>query len=189
MPNSSHSTSDRPVIERLWSGWRSAYVAGEATDARTAFDSGDHAASVFTQLLQSGLTDDETHIVHRGAHCFSIMNAFPYTNGHLLVLPYREVADLLDLDADETAELWAMVTTAVAVVRRAFSPDGVNVGVNLGRASGGSVPTHVHVHVVPRWTGDTNFMASVANTTSIPESLDVSAGKVRAAWAVVQSPS
>ena len=94
MPNSSRSTSDRPVIERLWSGWRSAYVAGEATDARTAFDSGDHAASVFTQLLQSGLTDEETHIVHRGAHCFAIMNAFPYTNGHLLVLPYREVADL-----------------------------------------------------------------------------------------------
>ena len=106
------------------------------------------------------------------------MNAFPYTNGHLIVLPYREVPDLLDLDAAETAELWATVTTAVDAVRRAFRPDGVNVGLNLGRASGGSVPTHVHVHVVPRWTGDTNFMASVANTQTIPESLPVSARKV-----------
>jgi diadenosine tetraphosphate (Ap4A) HIT family hydrolase len=170
------------VIERLWSGWRSAYVAGEAVDARAAFDSGADSASVFSQLLRSGLPDEETHIVHRGERCFAIMNAFPYTNGHLIVLPYREVPDLLDLDADETAELWATVTTAVGVVRRAFGPDGVNVGLNLGRASGGSVPTHLHVHVVPRWTGDTNFMSSIANTQTIPESLPVSARKVRLAW-------
>jgi ATP adenylyltransferase len=170
------------VIERMWSGWRSTYVAGEAVDSRAAFDTGAGAASVFTQLLASGLSDEETHVVHRGTTCFTIMNAYPYTNGHLLVVPYREVPDLLDLDAAETAELWATVTEAVAVVRRAFSPDGVNVGMNLGRASGGSVPTHVHVHVVPRWTGDTNFMASIANTQTIPESLDISARKVRAAW-------
>jgi ATP adenylyltransferase len=177
------------LIEQLWSGWRSAYVAGDAVDARASFDAGAGSGSVFTQLLASGLSDDETHIVHRGDRCFAIMNAFPYTNGHLLVLPYREVADLLDLDAAETTELWATVTTAVGAVRRAMQPDGVNVGVNLGRASGGSVPTHVHVHVVPRWTGDTNFMASIANTTSIPESLAVSAAKVRAAWPVTQTPS
>ena len=177
------------MIERLWSGWRAAYVAGEAVDARAAFDSGADSASVFSQLLRSGLPDEETHIVHRGERCFAIMNAFPYTNGHLIVLPYREVPDLLDLDADETAELWAMVTTAVAAVRRAFGPDGVNVGLNLGRASGGSVPTHLHVHVVPRWTGDTNFMASIANTTSIPESLGTSAAKVRAAWPATHASS
>jgi ATP adenylyltransferase len=170
------------VTEHLWSGWRSAYVAGEASDARAAFDSGAGAASVFTQLLESGLPDDETHIVHRGPTCFAIMNAYPYTNGHLIVLPYREVPDLLDLDAGETVELWETVTCAVAAVRRAFRPDGVNVGVNLGRASGGSVPTHLHVHVVPRWAGDTNFMMSVANTQTIPESLSVSARKVRDSW-------
>jgi ATP adenylyltransferase len=170
------------MIERLWSGWRSAYVAGEAVDTRSAFDSGADSPSVFTQLLESGLSDDDTHIVHRGRRCFAIMNAYPYTNGHLIVLPYREVADLLDLDSAETTELWATVTTAVSTVRLAFRPDGVNVGVNLGRASGGSVPTHLHVHVVPRWTGDTNFMSSIANTVTIPESLSVSARKVRDAW-------
>jgi ATP adenylyltransferase len=170
------------MIERLWSGWRSAYVAGEAVDTRSAFDSGADSPSVFTQLLESGLSDDDTHIVHRGRRCFAIMNAYPYTNGHLIVLPYREVADLLDLDTAETTELWATVTTAVSTVRLAFRPDGVNVGVNLGRASGGSVPTHLHVHVVPRWTGDTNFMSSIANTVTIPESLSVSARKVRDAW-------
>jgi ATP adenylyltransferase len=170
------------VIERLWSGWRSAYVAGDAVDSRAAFDVGAEASSVFTQLLESGLGDDETHIVHRGSRCFAIMNIYPYTNGHLLVVPYREVPDLLDLDPAESAELWATVAEAVAVVRRAFRPDGVNVGMNLGRASGGSVPSHVHVHVVPRWTGDTNFLAAVADTQTIPESLTVSARKVRTAW-------
>jgi len=178
-----------PVVEHLWSGWRSAYVAGDAVDARSSFDSGAGTSSVFTQLLQSGLTDEETHIVHRGPTCFAIMNAFPYTNGHLMVLPYREVPDLLDLDAAETAELWSTVTLAVEAVRHAFRPDGVNVGLNLGRASGGSVPTHVHVHVVPRWMGDTNFMTSVANTQTIPESLPVSARKVREAWPAGGLPS
>jgi ATP adenylyltransferase len=162
-------------VERLWSGWRSAYVAGEAVDTRASFDAGAGAASVFSQLLRSGLPDEETHIVHRGQLCFAIMNAFPYTNGHLMVLPYREVSDLVDLDDAETTELWGTVTAAVTAVRRAFHPDGVNVGMNLGRASGGSVPTHLHVHVV--------------NTQTIPESLPVSARKVREAWQAADLPS
>ncbi len=170
-------------LDRIWSGWRSAYVAGEAVDARAAFDRGDGAPSLFTQLLESGLSDDEVHIVHRGATCFAVMNAYPYTSGHLMVLPYREVADLALLDPAEAAELWATVTQAVGVVRAAFRPDGVNVGLNLGRASGGSVPSHLHVHVVPRWTGDSNFMSSIANAQTLPESLAESARKVRSAWA------
>ena len=99
-----------------------------------------------------------------------------------MVLPYREVADLTTLDAAETTELWASVTAAVEAVREAFRPDGVNVGLNLGRASGGSVPSHLHVHVVPRWTGDSNFMSAIANTQTLPESLAESARKVRDAW-------
>ena len=82
------------TLDRIWSGWRSAYVAGEGADSRAAFDLGAGAPSVFTQLLESGLSDDETHIVHRGPTCFAVMNAFPYTSGHLMVLPYREIADL-----------------------------------------------------------------------------------------------
>jgi len=111
------------------------------------------------------------------------MNLFPYTSGHLLVVPYREVADLEQLTEHETAELWSMVTTATGVIRVAFNPDGINIGLNLGRPAGGSIPEHLHVHVVPRWTGDTNFMSAVANTQTLPESLDATAAKIRGAWA------
>ena len=106
----------------------------------------------------------------------------PYSVGHLLVLPYREVAELEDLDPEETTELWATVTTAVLALKAAYRPDGINVGLNLGRPAGGSVSDHLHVHVVPRWTGDSNFMTSVANTRTLPESLPDTAAKLRAAW-------
>ena len=113
---------------------------------------------------------------------FGILNIHPYTAGHLLVLPYREVPDLADLTAAETGELWSTVTDAVVAVRVAYAPDGLNVGLNLGRPAGGSVPSHLHVHVVPRWTGDSNFMSSIANTQTLPESLTASADRLRAAW-------
>ena len=166
------------MLEHLWSGWRSSYVS--SAPARTDPDAQD--GSVFTRLLASGEPDEATHIVHRGDLVFAILNIHPYTTGHLLVIPYREVADLADLTADETTELWATVTTAVAVVREAYAPDGLNVGVNLGRPAGGSVPTHLHVHVVPRWTGDSNFLSSIGNTQTLPESLDSSFDRLRAVW-------
>ena len=138
--------------------------------------------SVFTQLLQSGLSDQETNIVHRGVHTFAILNAFPYTSGHLMVLPYRQVSGLEDLDGTEAAELWANVTAAVVAVKAAYRPGGVNVGINLGRAAGGSISEHLHVHVVPRWTGDGNFMMAVAEARTLPEPLSLSAEKLRAVW-------
>lgn len=163
------------MLERIWSGWRAAYVGGERSTELTG-------GSPFTQLLESGEPDEATHIVHRGTHVFAIMNLFPYSSGHLLVVPYREVPDLADLDGHETTELWATVTDGVAAVRGAYSPQGLNVGLNLGRPAGGSIPSHLHAHVVPRWTGDSNFMSSVANTQTLPESLDASAARIRAAW-------
>ena len=164
------------MLERIWNGWRSTYVssAGQATDGATG--------SLFTQILNSGLDDVETNIVHRGRSCFAILNAFPYGTGHVLVLPYREVADLEALTADETADLWPMVTDTVRAIKRAYKPEGINVGVNLGRPAGGSVSEHLHVHVVPRWTGDANFMTAVANTRTLPEALVDTAAKIRAAW-------
>ena len=166
------------MLERLWSAWRASYV--ESAPARSDPDAAD--GSVFTRLLRSGEPDEATHIVHRGELVFAILNIHPYTTGHLLVIPYREVPDLADLTPEETAELWATVTDAVAAVRSAYAPDGLNVGVNLGRVAGGSVPTHLHVHVVPRWTGDSNFLSSIANTQTLPESLESSAARLRAAW-------
>ena len=166
------------MLDRIWSGWRAAYV----TDAPSRQDGHDAAGSVFTQLLNSGAPDEETHIVYRGKLVFAVLNIHPYTSGHVLVLPYREVADLNDLTPDETIELWATVSATVDAVRSAYAPDGANVGLNLGRAAGGSVPTHLHVHVVPRWTGDSNFMSSIANAQTLPEALEVSAGRLRAAF-------
>lgn len=164
-------------LERLWNGWRATYVQSIGSSEVPEGD-----GSIFTRILRSGLSDEEAHIVHRGARCFAILNAFPYGTGHTLVLPYREVADLEALEPDEAAELWATVTDAVRAVKAAYGPEGVNVGINLGRPAGGSVSEHVHVHVVPRWIGDANFMSSIANTRTLPEPLDDTAAKIRVAW-------
>jgi len=107
--------------------------------------------SVFTAILQSGLSDVEAIIVYRGTQVFVILNAFPYATGHLLVMPYREIAELEELEVDEAAEMWSTVTDAVRAAKTAYQPGGLNVGINLGKPSGGSVSEHLHVHVVPRW--------------------------------------
>lgn len=164
-------------FERLWNGWRATYVRSVGS-----IDPEPGEGSIFTRILRSGLTDEEAKIVHRGERCFAILNAFPYGTGHTLVLPYREIADLEELDADESAELWATVTDTVRAIKAAYAPDGMNVGLNLGRPAGGSVSEHLHVHVLPRWTGDVNFMTAVANTRTLPEPLDDTAAKIRAAW-------
>jgi ATP adenylyltransferase len=174
------------VLERIWSGWRSSYVAGSPARSGPVSDA---SGSVFTQLLDSEASDDETFIVRRNETCFVICNLFPYASGHLLVVPYREVADLEALTPEETNDLWATVTDAVRVLRRVYRPDGLNVGLNLGRPAGGSVPDHLHVHVVPRWTGDSNFMAAISNTQNLPEALVDTAAKVRAGWSALASES
>jgi len=163
-------------LDRLWNGWRAQYV-GEAV-ARTT----DPQESVFTAILQSGLSDEEAHIVFRGQHVFAILNAFPYATGHLLVLPYREFSDLEQLSSQESRELWATVTTAVAVLKKSHRPHALNVGINLGESAGGSISQHLHVHIVPRWEGDGNFMTSIANTRTLPEPLDDTARRIRESW-------
>ena len=168
------------MLERLWNGWRAQYVQRETKHDQTP-------ESVFTQILKSGLPDDETHIVHRGPLCFVILNAFPYSPGHLLVLPYREVGDLELLTAAETEEIWATVTMGVRVLKDEYSPQGINVGINLGQVAGGSIAQHLHVHIVPRWGGDTNFMVSVASTKILPEALDITSHRIRKAWLRLQS--
>lgn len=160
-------------LDRLWAGWRSAYV-GDAD--RTG------GGSVFKRILDSGLPDRESGIVHRGETVFAILNRFPYGTGHLLVMPYREVADLEDLTPEESAELWATVGDAVRGLKAAYQPDGFNIGVNLGEAGGAGVPDHLHVHVLPRWAADSNFMTSTAETRVLPEALTDSWRKITAAW-------
>ncbi len=161
-------------MERLWAGWRGEYVA--------AAGQGDPERSVFRRILESGRPDDETYIVWRGDQCFAILNAFPYTTGHMLLMPYREVGELEDLSVGESAELWSAVTDAVRALKAAYQPHGVNVGVNIGEAGGAGVPDHLHVHVLPRWNADSNFMTAVAETRVLPESLPVTWGRLRATW-------
>ena len=166
------------MLERIWNGWRADYVVhGQGAQKKSD-------QSVFTQILNGDMSDEQCYIVHRGEKVFAIMNAFPYTSGHLLVVPYREVAELEDLTQDETSELWATVTDAVKVLKSVYKPEAMNVGINLGAAAGGSIAQHLHVHIVGRGGGDTNFMVTTANTKILPEALDVSADRIRKAWEV-----
>jgi ATP adenylyltransferase len=163
-------------LDRLWAGWRNAYVAAAGSGELVG------AGSVFRRIIESGMPDDEAFIVWRGDETFAILNAFPYTSGHVLVMPYREVAELEELKDSEADELWRAVRDAVTAIKRAYGAHGVNVGLNLGEAAGAGVPSHLHVHVLPRWSADSNFMTSIAETRVLPESLPDSWRKVRDAW-------
>jgi ATP adenylyltransferase len=179
-------------LDRLWAGWRSTYIeaihdAPPASEAHVSPAPGsaelagaEPAGSLFEGVLR--LDDEEGFVVHRGKTCSVILNAYPYTNGHLLIVPNRAVPGLDDLTPDEHTELWELVRDGATAVQRAYGCDGVNIGMNLGRAAGAGVPDHLHAHVLPRWDGDTNFMTVVAETRVMPETLSSSWRKVRSAW-------
>lgn len=116
--------------------------------------------------------DQEALIVHRGDLSYVMLNRFPYNNGHLMIAPYAHVASLEDLDTDAAAELMHLVKLSLSVLREAYQPEGFNVGANIGSAAGAGVEDHVHMHIVPRWAGDTNFMTTVGKTRTIPEWMD-----------------
>jgi ATP adenylyltransferase len=163
-------------MDRIWAGWRSQYVAGASHGELAG------PGSVFTRIIESGLPDEESHVVWRGPLTFAILNAYPYTCGHVLLMPYREVGDIEALTADEAAELWSAIRDAVVAVKSALRPQGVNVGFNLGEAAGAGIPSHLHAHVLPRWNADSNFMTSVAEARVLPEPLSATWARLRAAW-------
>jgi ATP adenylyltransferase len=154
----------RPM-DQMWSPWRSKYV--EEAAERSASDDG---PSLFTRLAED--ENDEKHLIlWRGELVFVILNLHPYNNGHLLIVPYREVTDYPDLSTEEQTAIATTIDRCMRWQRRAFSPDGFNVGMNLGAAAGAGIPEHLHVHVVPRWSGDTNFMTTTDDTRVIPQDL------------------
>jgi ATP adenylyltransferase len=171
-------------LDRLWAGWRTSYMDEVTADGNAGLPA--EGGSVFTRILRAveagELTDETAYLVHRGAHAFAILNAYPYGTGHLLVMPYREAAALEDLTEEESADLWRQINHAVVAVSAAYRPEGVNIGFNLGRAAGAGVPTHVHGHVLPRWDADSNFMTTVAEARVLPEPLSVTWRKLTAAW-------
>ncbi|MEY2399563.1 MAG: adenylyltransferase [Actinomycetota bacterium] len=164
------------TLERIWAGWRSAYVSGVAQVEPVAGE------CPFCGLFEADATDRERLVVHRGERCVVMLNLHPYGSGHLLVMPMRHIADLHELDPDERTELFALVVDASKVLQKAYGPDGMNVGANLGRAAGAGVPGHLHMHVLPRWAGDSNFMTAFAETRVLPEDLATTYDKISEAW-------
>lgn len=170
-------------IERLWAGWRMPYVSAVTDRAGSAAGAaGEKHGCTFCSILASPAPEQETYVVWRGAWCAGVLNAYPYAAGHLLVMPIRHVGEIGDLRADESVELWAAMRAAVAALRSAYAPEGLNVGFNLGQAAGAGIPDHLHAHVVPRWLGDTNFMTALAEARVLPESLGATWERLRQTW-------
>ena len=159
-------------MERLWSPWRLSYVTRAA-------DEGEEEGCIFCEL--KGRNEDL--VVHRGRLCFVILNLYPYNNGHVMVVPNRHVAELSSTTAEERQELIALVRHAEMALVEAYRPHGINVGMNLGRPAGAGVLEHLHVHLVPRWNGDTNFMGVIAETRVLPEDLSHTADRLRPIFA------
>lgn len=175
------------MLDHLWAGWRMAYIRSQdASSDRDRAPSVDVAegSTLFETILHSGLPDEDTRIVWRGPHAFALLNAYPYTSGHLMVLPQRPVVALADLTPEEHTDLWDGVRMAAAAIEAAYAPDGMNIGANIGHGAGAGFPDHLHVHVLPRWAGDTNFMTAVADTRVLPEPLADSWLRIRDAWPV-----
>ncbi len=183
MTESEGSVHDHPGepdgFERLWTPHRMVYIAGGDASGKPLDDSAGEQCP-FCRAVDS---DDETAlVVARGTHCYAVLNLFPYNPGHLLLCPYRHVADYADLTGAETLELAEMTQTAMRVVRAVAAPHGFNIGMNQGAVAGAGIAAHLHQHLVPRWSGDSNFLPVVARTKALPELLSDTRRRIAEAW-------
>ena len=163
---------DRDGFQRLWTPYRMVYI--ETGDTR--------AASACPFCVAPSLDDEDALIVHRGHASFVILNLYPYNSGHMLVCPYRHVADYTDLTAEERIEIGELTAEAMRVERAVANPAGFNLGMNQGSIAGAGIAGHLHQHIVPRWAGDANFFPIIAQTKAIPELLGDARAKLAAAW-------
>lgn len=155
-------------MDHLWSPWRYRYVSQALSDDECLF------------CRKAASTDDKAdHILYRGEHNYVLLNAYPYTSGHLMIAPYAHVATLEEAAAETLAEMMRLVQKAEAALRAVYRPGGVNLGMNIGRAAGAGVAGHIHMHVLPRWEGDVNFMTVVGETRVLPEDLDGTYARLR----------
>lgn len=157
---------DRPPRDIIWAPWRMSYLDDEHDGAH------DGPACVFCAIGSRPADDARNYVLARSGLCFAVLNLYPYNNGHLMVIPYRHVPSLLDLDDAETGDVMALARRAQRVLQDALHPHGVNLGMNQGRAAGAGIPDHLHTHILPRWDADTNFMSPLANVRVMPQSLD-----------------
>lgn len=167
-------TGEPDGFGRLWTPHRMAYIQGE----RPSKDAGEGCPF----CAAPGKNESDGLMVHRGEHCFVVMNLFPYNGGHLLVCPYRHISSYIDLTDDEMAEFALLTKQAVLALKAASNPDGFNIGMNQGAVAGAGVAAHLHQHVVPRWFGDINFMPIIGQTKAMPMLLEDSRQAIAAAW-------
>ena len=169
-------------MDRLYAPWRMAYIEQPRKDGSLALPQS-RSRCVFCDAATAS-DDVDNLIVHRGKAAFVLLNLFPYNTGHLLVLPYLHTAKLTDLDDDASLELWTLAKGAQAALESVMHPEGYNLGMNLGKVSGAGIADHLHLHIVPRWNGDTNFMPVLADIKVLPDALENTCRKLRAAWKV-----
>ena len=170
-------------MERLYAGWRLAAEPGTSADGVPhAFMEPADGLSLFETIEQSELSAEQTYVVDRRGSAFALLNVFPYTSGHVMVLPKRAVPSIMELTDAEHDDLWNLVRITYKAVKDAFDPDGMNIGVNEGRAGGASVPDHLHVHVVPRWVADTSFFTAAAEARILPMTLRDTWDRLQAVW-------
>ncbi len=152
-------------MDVLWSPWRYDYIKADKQN------SSDVSGCVFCEILNNSATDEENFILHRAEFNFAILNIYPYISGHLMILPYEHISNLDEASKATTDELMDLTKKFQSIIRKAYQPHGINLGMNQGKAAGAGVTEHFHMHLLPRWVGDANFMTAIAETRTIPESL------------------
>ena len=158
-------------MDRLWSPWRAQYIASGADSQKDG--------CVFCRIVRDSEHDADNLVLHRGEHSFIVLNLYPYISGHLMVVPYLHTADFDTTPKEITDEMMDLTKRGQTALREVYSPAGFNIGMNLGVAAGAGVADHIHIHVLPRWVGDTNFMTTVGETRVLPEDLPTTYEKLR----------
>ena len=158
-------------MEHLWSPWRMKYIRRKRTPG----------GCVFCDAITLN-NDDASLVVTRGTYAYAILNKYPYTSGHILVVPYAHIDKFEDLNPDAYAEIMLLIRQSIQTIDAVYQPNGYNLGANLGTVAGAGIANHIHFHIVPRWNGDTNYMTAVGDTRVLPEDLNVTHKKLKTAW-------
>lgn len=159
-------------MEILWAPWRFTYVTGGNKEKNKYY------SCLFCDIVKEN-DDKENLILHRGKYSYIMLNAYPYNTAHIMIVPYRHVASVESLNSNESNEIFQFLTVVIKSIRDVYHPDGFNIGINMGKVAGAGIEQHIHVHVVPRWEGDTNFMPLLAGTKVLPELLDKTYEKLK----------
>lgn len=158
-------------MDRLWSPWRAKYIAS-GVDSQAD-------GCVFCRIVADPESDEKNFVLHRGHHAFVVLNLYPYISGHLMVVPYLHTSEFDSVSKEITDELMDLAKRSQTALREVYSPAGFNLGMNLGAAAGAGITDHMHIHLLPRWSGDTNFMTTVGETRVLPENLETTYSKLR----------